>query len=800
MTESEWFVLLLGCKATLILGIVAALTLLAGRRWPQGCALWRRLGVLALLVLPVAAWTLPPLGIPVLSGPPPAIVAAPLLPWQRGASLATTGDSEQPGRQDLQASQPDASFAARSTPAAPVAAVTAIHRRLPASIPALCFAAVYSFVVVALAIRFIRAGQGLGQLKRASSLVDDSNWRATLAHWSAVLQVDRPVELRVSDNVSIPMTFGWRDPVILIPSDCVTTCDQIQRDAIVIHELTHIAHGDFFWHALSRLTASLYWLHPLMWLIRRQDGALCERICDALCSRHLSRESYAQALVRIAGRKVLRPAASLGMAMAHPSSLGRRLHDLEACEPAQYSPPNRVQRLWLGATAGLVLGLIVVGTLTTRIAALEEKDAAAAKKTNAQKDSTKTDSIASVRLPGNIEGEVLDQQDKPVAKANVVISIVSNPDRAPALPKPWTATTDQRGRYTFSTDGLTLTADDFFCIKIQAEGFAELTTYYQGEAGAKGSLPGQRLHAARKIQGRLVDPEGKPVADAVVRFQASSADMTLLFDTGPLPVDQSGAFTASIPKAGKAAFAIYPRGFAPRIVDVPEDAADLGPIHVETGTSLTGRVVDRQGHGVAGTVVAIQSEEHRMLFSFGVLIGTAVKTDETGNFTLPPVRGTYKVWVAGDAPDYSRRITVNGSTPPPILPEKIEFDGSDATEKIEFREAVSIVVRGSVRRADGSPVPGVEVKSSALPVGWRSGVDLPSARTDGEGRYALKLPAPICGVRICVFQSIRMPDGSFQRPKAVGSGADALDQKQSIKFDLLDADVEDADWEVGSEE
>ena len=53
----------------------------------------------------------------------------------------------------------------------------------------------------------------------------------------------------MSDTVSVPMTFYWRAPVILIPGDCLSRCDQTERDAIVVHELTHIAEGDFFWHA-----------------------------------------------------------------------------------------------------------------------------------------------------------------------------------------------------------------------------------------------------------------------------------------------------------------------------------------------------------------------------------------------------------------------------------------------------------------------------------------------------------------------------------------------------------------------
>jgi len=75
MTEFERLLLLFGCKATLILGIVAALYLLVGRRWPQTCTTWLRFGVIALWTPPVGVWALPTIGIPILSSLSPAIVA-----------------------------------------------------------------------------------------------------------------------------------------------------------------------------------------------------------------------------------------------------------------------------------------------------------------------------------------------------------------------------------------------------------------------------------------------------------------------------------------------------------------------------------------------------------------------------------------------------------------------------------------------------------------------------------------------------------------------------------------------------
>jgi beta-lactamase regulating signal transducer with metallopeptidase domain len=771
MIDFERLVLLLGCKATLILGLIAGFFALAGRRWPQNCMLWQRLGVIALLALPVAAWALPTVGIPVLSAPRPITIDDDVEHARHLASpVPRTAGGDTASRRDRSA-----------TPAAS-STEPALYGLPPTnmSIAGIWLAAAYGVVVVVLVIRFVRAWRGLAQLKRDSSLVIDPVWQTTLRHWSTVLQVGRPVELRMSDTVSVPMTFCWRVPVILIPGDCLSACDQTQRDAIVVHELTHIAHGDFFWHAMTRLAAALYWMHPLVWLIRRQDGTLCERICDAFCSHHLNRELYARALVGIAGRKILKPAAALGIPMAHSSSLRRRLTDLQSGPTSPYSPLTRTQRVLLGGTAGLILGLIVVGTLTARASA---QGAAPA---------------AHVRMPATIDGQVLDRQDKPVANAKVIVRVVrcdahGYPTGA-AAPQPWTASTDDQGRYRFETGTPWFGRDDVLSIKIRAEGFPELSTQYFG-AGARSPLPVQRLPAGRTVLGRLVDPQGRPVAKAIVRFYASS-DLLMFWDSGPLPVDQRGMFSVLIPNEGQAAVAIYPREFAPQIVKVAKKETDLGPIPVESGTSLTGRVVDKGGRGVAGTLVAVQDESVQPFLRLVTPIGTAVKTDENGSFQLPPIRGTYQVWVTHDAADYSRQLSVSGVAPPPILPQRIDFNGEDKTREVIFREAGSVTVRGTVRWADGSGVPDMEIRSQMLPPGWKRSANLASVRTDSKGRYVLRLPAPVKGVIISVDQFARAPDGREFPVKPVKRGA----EEGQLTFALLTGDVDDADWVVDSKD
>lgn len=764
MTDFEWLVLLLGCKATLILGLVAGLIVLAGRRWPRYCLLWQRLAVMALLALP-AFWVLPTVGIPVLPVPPPNVA----------------DDTEHAGQPAAAAPQPAGAEKASSPnlSAAPAAnSVEPSEIALPptgASIVSSCLAAAYAVVAASLLIQFVRGWRGLSKLKRASVVLVDPEWQTTLKHWSTLLQVGRPVELRVSDDVSVPMTFYWRAPVILIPGDCLSACDQTQRDAIVVHELTHIAHGDFFWQAMTRLAAALYWIHPLAWLIRRQDGTLCERVCDASCSHHLGRELYARALVLIAGRKIFKPAAALGISMARTFSLKRRLTDLQGGATLRYSRMTRTQRVLLGGTAVLILGLIAVGTLTAQWWGPPP---------------------ARVRMAATVYGQVLDKQDKPVANVKVNVSIerydLHGYPTGAAAPPPWSATTDGRGRYTIKTGAPWIGRDDMLRIKTRVEGLPELSSMYS-RLGPKSELPVQWLPAWRTVSGRLVDPQGSPVAKANVRFYAYSwlKDSILHWDSGSLPVDQRGMFSCLIPDE-PAAVMIYPREFAPQVVKLANGQTELGTICVESGTSLIGRVVNKEGRGVAGTVVAAQKEDAVHLSGFNFVVETAVKTDDSGNFRLPPLRGTYRVSVTNEGVDYSQRLTVSGVAPPPMLPQRIDFNGEDKTREIIFREAETINVRGTVRWADGTGVPDFIISLFVIPPGWNGSPALASVRTDSNGRYLLRVPTPAKGVTISIDREARAADGREYPVKPVKGG----DKERQLTFTELTRNVDDADWIV----
>ncbi len=290
-------------------------------------------------------------------------------------------------------------------------------------------------------------------------------------------------------------------------------------------------------------------------------------------------------------------------------------------------------------------------------------------------------------LPPSVSGMVIDSEDQPIPNAKVTVLIrtfAKEMHEELNGPQVWTALTDDKGRYAFTPTG-TVHSSNEVRIKVVANGFADVSDRDYEKKVLTGTLPSVRMHPGRRIKGRLVSENGASVANAIIRFQSCNENLSLMWDSGPFPVDPDGRFSLSIPVDGKAAGVIYPMGYAPRFVDVTAET-DQGDVLLEKGITLKGRVIDKKGQGVAKTVVGIQKTENRIMYAYVAIIGTAVKTDESGNFQLPSLSGAYQLSVEGSVSDYSRQMALNGETPPHIKPMTIEFDSSSPAEIILRQE------------------------------------------------------------------------------------------------------------------
>src|SRR5580692_6453257 len=84
------------------------------------------------------------------------------------------------------------------------------------------------------------------------------------------------------------------------PACVIAAFSELQRDAIVIHELAHWRRRDNLTAALHMIVEGLFWFHPLIWWIGSRLVIEREQACDeAVIQSRCDRQAYAEALLKI---------------------------------------------------------------------------------------------------------------------------------------------------------------------------------------------------------------------------------------------------------------------------------------------------------------------------------------------------------------------------------------------------------------------------------------------------------------------------------------------------------------------
>lgn len=104
------------------------------------------------------------------------------------------------------------------------------------------------------------------------------------------------VRFLVSERVRSALVIGVGRPVILLPRRLLDAGPTPALNAVLRHELAHVAHGDLWWLMGERSVQVLYALQPLLWPLRRTIRLDQELLADAAAAGEAPVE-YAEALV-----------------------------------------------------------------------------------------------------------------------------------------------------------------------------------------------------------------------------------------------------------------------------------------------------------------------------------------------------------------------------------------------------------------------------------------------------------------------------------------------------------------------
>ena len=127
-------------------------------------------------------------------------------------------------------------------------------------------------------------------------------WRQVHAASMAAspLQLNLPIQARLTRAFLEPGVFGIFQPVLLLPEGLSEHLTPVQFEAMIAHELCHVRRRDNLTSAIHMVVEALFWFHPMVWWIRAWLIEERERACDEAVLRMGSDpQDYAEGILTV---------------------------------------------------------------------------------------------------------------------------------------------------------------------------------------------------------------------------------------------------------------------------------------------------------------------------------------------------------------------------------------------------------------------------------------------------------------------------------------------------------------------
>ena len=140
----------------------------------------------------------------------------------------------------------------------------------------------------ALAVRLSIDAWRLHRLHGAATTMERGPLYGRYLHISKRLGISRPPRLLVSSDASVPFISGVFRPAITIPLEMAEGLSEEAASHVLAHELIHHRSRDV-WLNVARLTiCSLWFFHPVVWMVGRAITDVREECCDAAVIANLA--------------------------------------------------------------------------------------------------------------------------------------------------------------------------------------------------------------------------------------------------------------------------------------------------------------------------------------------------------------------------------------------------------------------------------------------------------------------------------------------------------------------------------
>lgn len=123
--------------------------------------------------------------------------------------------------------------------------------------------------------------------------------------WLREHRLKRSIQIRRSDRISAPLTYGIVKPVILMPKKTDWENRQ-QLEYVLLHEYTHICRFDMVVKLVATFALCIHWFNPFVWAMYILFNRDIELSCDESVVRQFgetSKSVYARTLITMEEKK-----------------------------------------------------------------------------------------------------------------------------------------------------------------------------------------------------------------------------------------------------------------------------------------------------------------------------------------------------------------------------------------------------------------------------------------------------------------------------------------------------------------
>jgi beta-lactamase regulating signal transducer with metallopeptidase domain len=175
------------------------------------------------------------------------------------------------------------------------------------------------------------------------------------------LGLRRKVSLLLMPKAISPMAFGILRPSIGLPPGFETKLSATEQEAVLAHELAHLAALDPLWFLLADCASALLWWHPLAWWARRSLHVSAELAADeATALVPEGPDALAKCLVALGkDMTAARGWGWVGINGGFRSNLGKRVERLTRMSGGASRPLVG----WVGVAAKTAAAILIVPTV-----------------------------------------------------------------------------------------------------------------------------------------------------------------------------------------------------------------------------------------------------------------------------------------------------------------------------------------------------------------------------------------------------------------------------------------------------